>query len=317
MEVRSFLLQRLSQWLADFGMTQGPEFRMISRDVFDATIHPGVQVLASSSRYSRLVRNAAVLLVTAAAMAGAVDDGREVCAASHEVGFVSRGVTLRGTLCLPASETLVAAVVLVEGAGQKTRNLGFARLLARFGIATLTYDKRGVGASGGVYAGREVGTNNVSRENLDLLAADAAAAVRALRGEPRLRTVPRGLVGVSQAGWIIPLAALKDREVRALLRATVDQVPWPDFDPREALSLLRIPGLWVFGGRDRNVDVDLSIERLQALVAAGHSNYSYTLWPNYDHQLGGINPDVTEPAVAWIAVAVGRGRTRGRSAKAQ
>ena len=39
-------------------------------------------------------------------------------------------------------------------------------ILAETGIVVLTYDKRGVGKSGGVYAGPKVGTNNVDAADL-------------------------------------------------------------------------------------------------------------------------------------------------------
>jgi len=270
---------------------------------------------------------------------------------SHDVEFPSQGVTLKGTVSLPRSADILAAVVLVHGAGQESRNPGFAHAFAERGIAALTYDKRGVGKSGGVYVGPEVGTNNVSRENLELLALDAAAALRELGHERRLRRVPLGFVGVSQAGWIIPVAAAKNpyarfivlfsgavetthedvrfehlaltdqnfwdhhthEEMKTLIRPPLSAVPflgaadWPDLDPRETLSKLTIPGLWLFGGRDRNADVDLSIERLNELIANGHTNYSYRLFPDYDHQLGGINADVIDPCVAWIRKVVARG----------
>src|SRR2546421_3423061 len=135
----------------------------------------------------------------------------------HDVAFVSEGVTLHGTVFVPATPPAFAAAVWVDGAGRKTRNIGLAQLFAKRGIALLTYDKRGVGASGGVYAGSEAGTNNVSRENLALLAEDAATAIRALRQERKLSNVPRGFIGGSQAGWIIPAAALKYREARFML----------------------------------------------------------------------------------------------------
>ncbi len=268
-----------------------------------------------------------------------------------DVEFASQGVTLKGTLFFPRTEPILAAVVLVHGAGQESRNPGFARAFARRGIAALTYDKRGVGKSGGIYAGQEVGTNNVSRGNLELLALDAAAALRALRQDRRLQHVPLGYVGVSQAGWIIPSSATKSpnarfmvlysgavetthedirfeyltlsdesfwdhhthEEMKTLIRPPLRAVPylgatyWSDFDPRESLSKLTIPGLWLFGGRDRNMDVDLSIERLNELTAAGHDNYSYRLFAGYDHQLGGINADVIDPSVAWIHEVVAQG----------
>ncbi len=264
----------------------------------------------------------------------------------HDVAFVSQGVTLHGTVFVPANPPAFAAAVWVDGAGRKTRNIGLAQLFAKRGIALLTYDKRGVGASGGVYAGPEAGTNNVSRENLALLAKDAATAIRALRQERRLSNVPRGFIGGSQAGWIIPAAALKYREarfmlfwsgaietthenllfertaladadfwshhtpddVREIMSGLVDDLTWANFDPRAALERLSIPGLWMFGGRDRNVNVGLSIERLNGLIADGHPDYSYRVFAEYDHALGGKDEDVLDPSVAWIREIVERTR---------
>jgi alpha-beta hydrolase superfamily lysophospholipase len=86
-----------------------------------------------------------------------------------EVTFGNADVTLGGTVFKPRHP--VAAVVLVHGPGQEKRLLGLATQLAQRSIAVLMYDKRGVRASGGVYVGPEVGTNNVDAANLDLLAA--------------------------------------------------------------------------------------------------------------------------------------------------
>jgi uncharacterized protein len=298
--------------------------------------------------FATALRHAASMLIIVIAVDSAAFAQLADSLDTRNVQFVSHGVVLQGTVVLPKNQAIAAAVVLVDGAGMKTRNLGFAHLLAQRGIAVLTYDKRGVGDSGGVYAGPESGTNNVSRENLNLLSDDAAAAMRSLRSDRHLLSVPRGFVGMSQAGWIIPMAALKYRETRfmllwsgavetthedvqferlalaepdfwdhhtredvqRLLRTATDNMQWADFDPRESLARLKIPGLWVYGGRDRNVNVNLSIERLEMLISAGHPNYSYRMLPAYDHQLGGINQDVIEPDVAWIRETVGRVQLR-------
>ncbi|MGH8208192.1 MAG: alpha/beta hydrolase family protein [Steroidobacteraceae bacterium] len=185
----------------------------------------------------------------------------------------------------PPKRVTRPAAVLVQGAGNDLPYVGLARFLAQRGIAVLAYDKRGVGDSGGTYVGPEVGTNNVSRENLNLLAEDAVAVMHVMHREKRLDGVPCGLVGVSQAGWIIPLAALKDPDMRFMvlwsgavetthedmiteqlalpdpefwdhhthedvqrtMRQTVDHFDWPNLDPRDALSKLAIPGLGLFG----------------------------------------------------------------------
>ena len=51
------------------------------------------------------------------------------------------------------------------------------------------------------------GEQSVSEKNISLLADDAVSALEALASHPSLKGVPLGLTGISQAGWIAPLAA--------------------------------------------------------------------------------------------------------------
>lgn len=196
----------------------------------------------------------------------------------------------------------------------------FATLLAKNGIAVLTYDKRGVGESGGIYAGPEVGTNNVDAANLNLLSLDASAAVDVLSNYLSNKKIAIGLTGGSQAGWIIPLAAEKNKKVKfmaifsgALITVKEqlrfqfytngnskfwdthteedarkhtmtdpDRYEFTDVDPMDALSKLSIPGLWIFGGKDIQVPVNLSIEKLNTLKSKG-KRYEYQLFPALGH----------------------------------
>lgn len=66
-------------------------------------------------------------------------------------------------------------------------------------------------------------------------------------------------------------------------------------DPSPASHVSRLS---VFVLRDRNMNVDLSIERHNELTGAGHANCSYRLLPEYDHQLDGIKVKVVDPGVA-------------------
>jgi dienelactone hydrolase len=254
---------------------------------------------------------------------------------SREVSLDSGGVALAGTLITPLGSPITAAVVIVQGSGREPRMLPLATALARAGIAAFTYDKRGVAASGGVYAGPEVQSNNVSRENLQQLAADALVAVHELEGRPQLDGIPIGLLGISQAGWIIPLAASKSRlvkfmvlwsgpvstvheeltfsrltgetdefwtnhsraQARELLQGVPDEQTFPDTDPRDTLSRLRIPGLWLFGDRDPSIPVDLSIQRLEQLVSRGKRQFEYRILPDKSHSLG---DEALFASVAWI-----------------
>lgn len=249
----------------------------------------------------------------------------------EEVTFQSRGVTLAGSIVLPADAPPTAAVVFVHGSGPQERNLALAKHFAEHGIAALVYDKRGVGASGGDYESQQ----SVSGMNIDLLAADAAAALNALAAHAALANVPLGLTGISQAGWIVPLAAEKTNVADFLLlwsgpvcrvseediysKYTRDldgqRVPsyqealdaretpyvWPGFlgtdtDPATSLSQLDMPGLWIFGANDGSVPVDLSIERLEPLRQAGHA-YDYVLFSGVGHNNIG---ETFATAVAWI-----------------
>ena len=125
----------------------------------------------------------------------------------EEVEFVSHGATLSGSLVLPRHGQVRAAVVFIHGSGKQTRNMTWAGRFASEGIAALVYDKRGVGKSGGEYEGQQ----NVSEKNISLLADDAVSALSALASHPSLKGVPLGLTGISQAGWIAPLAAHRSR----------------------------------------------------------------------------------------------------------
>ncbi|MEP6806397.1 MAG: alpha/beta hydrolase [Flavobacterium sp.] len=97
---------------------------------------------------------------------------------TKEITIESEGIDLSGILYSPANPD--AAIVLVHGSGQEKRMEKMALLLAQNNIAVLTYDKRGVGKSGGIYVGPEIGTNNLDSSNLNLLAQDANAAVTEL-----------------------------------------------------------------------------------------------------------------------------------------
>lgn len=120
----------------------------------------------------------------------------------EEITFANGDVTLSGTLFRPPGAGPHPGVVLIHGSGAQTRVGSWAQIrlaadaYARSGIAVLTYDKRGAGRS----------TGNFDTSNFELLAGDAAAAVRLLQSLPGIRSDFVGMSGVSQAGWIMALA---------------------------------------------------------------------------------------------------------------
>lgn len=255
---------------------------------------------------------------------------------TKEIKFVSEGISLAGTVFTP--NNIQAAVVIVHGSGQEKRMIDFAANLANNGIAVLTYDKRGVGESAGVYAGPEVGTNNVDFSNLNLLSLDASAAVNTLSKHLQNDQIAIGLIGGSQAGWIIPMAAEKNKKVKfmtifsgALITVKEqlrfqfytngdnkfwdthseeearkhvfndpDKYEFIDTNPNDVLSKLSIPGIWIFGGKDIQVPVKLSIEYLNILKSKRKS-YEYKLFPNLGHNTAfSDDQEPMKDAINWI-----------------
>lgn len=253
----------------------------------------------------------------------------------EEVTFDSHSAKLAGTVVWPGNGEVSAGVVFVHGSGRQERPLVWAKRFAAQGIAALVYDKRGVGESGGEYEAE----HNVSGPNISLLADDAVAALEAL-SDRVADDVPVGFTGISQAGWIVPLAAERSPLAKLIVlwsgpvckvseediysKHTSDrdsgEVPsyeealdarrepyvWPDFlgtdtDPRDSLTKLSIPGLWIFGAGDGSVPVDLSIRRLDELREQGFP-YEYVLFPDLGHN--NMN-ETFSTATAWIQRQVG------------
>lgn len=250
---------------------------------------------------------------------------------TEDVAFKSEGINLAGTIYNPKYPQ--AAVVIVHGSDRVPRMAKFAELLAQNDILVLTYDKRGVGESDGIYAGPEVGTNNISIDNLNLLAKDASAAVNLIHKKES--NLPIGLVGASQAGWIIPIAANNNPLVEFMVLfssptiTTLEQLRFQfytngrtDFwsnhteenarehvnndpdryqfeatDPKDSLKTLSIPGLWVFGEKDIQVPVKMCIEDLN-ILKLDNKPFEYVLFPSLGH-----NTNKTEPidlSINWI-----------------
>jgi dienelactone hydrolase len=127
--------------------------------------------------------------------AAGVDDGL----GEEVVRFESAGVTLHGTVLVPdeaSSPDRKPAMALVHGAGPHTREdqRDEAEAFAREGIVTLIYDKRTEGYS------------QIER-SYQLLAGDALAAVGVLRDHPEVDPDAVGLWGLSEGGWVVPIAA--------------------------------------------------------------------------------------------------------------
>jgi len=118
----------------------------------------------------------------------------------EDVTFRNGAVALSGTLVKPRGSGPFPGVVIVHGSGAQGRSewryRSLGDLFARRGIAALVYDKRGVGVSGGELA-----------SSFDDLANDAVAAFKLLAQRRDIVRDRIGMMGISQGGWLAPLAA--------------------------------------------------------------------------------------------------------------
>lgn len=164
--------------------------------------------------------------------------------ASREVTFQSEagGVKLAGTLLLPAGQGPFPAVALVTGSGPQDRDetlmghkpfLVIADALARRGIASLRWDDRGAGASGGDHMGSTV----------DDFAADARAAVAFLRSLPEVEKNAIGIVGHSEGGLNAPMVAAADKSVAFLVLLAPPGEPLRSLLMRQSRASLRLQGI--------------------------------------------------------------------------
>ena len=234
---------------------------------------------------------------------------------SIPVRFRSDGATLAGTLLVPPGSGRRAAVAYITGSGPTTREYlpELQALLLHNGVAVLAYDKRGVGASGGAYPG-----DSPTATAIDRLARDAAAAARFLAGRAEVDPARIGLAGHSQAGWIMPLAAMREPGIRflvtfsgpavtadendlyqtlagegerpqrmtdAAIDAQVERAGPGGVDPVPWIGALRIPALWLYGGLDHIVPSRLSAKRLGALAAEPRRDFSVWTFPRANHAL--------------------------------
>jgi hypothetical protein len=139
------------------------------------------------------------------------------------IHFASGKITLAGTLVLPSGAERHPAVVLFHGSGPQERDLFMARWFAAQGVAALAYDKRGVGESEGSF--RTVPFMD--------LCDDGLAAIAYLKSRKEIDPKRIGVWGLSQGGWLGPLAASRSADV-----AFVIAVSGPGVSPGEQMIVL-------------------------------------------------------------------------------
>ena len=152
------------------------------------------------------------------------------------------GVTLAGTLTLPAGTGPHPAVVLITGSGPQDRDeaimshrpfLVLADHLTRQGIAVLRCDDRGFGKSTGSFA-KAIDADFVE---------DTLAAVAYLRTRKEIDPRQIGLVGHSEGGIVAPRAAANSPEVAFIVLLAGVGVPMEDLLLRQARDISLAMGI--------------------------------------------------------------------------
>jgi pimeloyl-ACP methyl ester carboxylesterase len=246
-----------------------------------------------------------------------------------KVTFESHGAKLSGTLQVPSAEGEHPALVWVHGSGEEARDTAapYYTDLLDLRFAVLAFDKRGVGRSQG----------RCCPLDFALLADDVLAAVDALRSRGDIDDDAIGLLGLSQGGWIVPVAATKSDHVsfavilsgsavsvgeegvhsgltgdlgctpsspRALVSKLVAEAVRSEFDPRPYLARLNIPVLWLYGANDMSQPVEKDLTVLRPLQRAG-KEFEIVVFPDTDHGLqqcggGAFVPELQSSLQGWL-----------------
>ncbi|MGY0502760.1 alpha/beta hydrolase family protein [Nocardia sp. FBN12] len=153
-----------------------------------------------------LLRIALFAGVLAATVAGAPLAQADDIATTDITVTRSDATTTNGTIHAPAGATGRPGVVLVHGSGtaKSPQYAQVATALARQGIVALRYDKRTEGYT-------------PAHRDFSLLADDALAGVAALRNRPEVDPAKVGIWGLSEGGWVAPLAVSRSADVAFLI----------------------------------------------------------------------------------------------------
>jgi pimeloyl-ACP methyl ester carboxylesterase len=143
----------------------------------------------------------------------------------EDVEFKNGDLTLHGNLYLPKKPGKYPALIVYHSASGGIRAYPtyqhLADVLPAKGVAVLLFDRRGFGQSQG----------NFETANFADLASDGIAGIRYLKGRKDIDSRHIGVWGVSQGGWIAPLASVMSKDI-----AFVIAVSGPGVTPAEQMD---------------------------------------------------------------------------------
>ena len=150
-------------------------------------------------------------------------------------------VALTGTLSLPPGKGPFPAVLFITGSGPEDRDeqvfghkpfLVVSDALVRAGIATLRFDDRGTGTSGGTTKSMTISDN----------ASDARAELELLARHPQVDRRRLGIIGHSEGGLIAPMIAADSKLPRFLVLLAGLGVPGREILDTQSQAMLRASG---------------------------------------------------------------------------
>jgi len=249
-----------------------------------------------------------------------------------EISFkhTNKTFNLAGMLMLPEGEGPFPTAIIIHGSGPSRRNskwyLSIAKYLQDNGIAVLLPDKRGCEKSEGKWLGA----------SLEKLATDTLSAIGFVKSQNIYSYSTIGLIGMSQGGWIAPIAASKSQDIsfvvsmsgatvtteeqllyeethniapytytfiaKLVAKVTTNNlkkkaffIPLAGFDPIPFWKKVTVPVFIAFGGDDKNVPVELSINRLRENEL---NNFKIKTYPKGGH--GIVDSDTNKVSPKYL-----------------
>ncbi len=272
----------------------------------------------------RVATSILVAVVIAVGLAGCSTSALGSSAKTEEGFFFSGTTRLSYALDIPVvGSPPYPMVVFGHDSGRNTKNeeKAWARHLVENGFAVFRFDKRGIGDSDGVYRRGFVEEH--------LVAGDLVAAVDFVIQDSRVDRTRIGLMGRSQAGWIIPISATQSEHVAftifvsgpavtngqhnfwvdisgdknltiSQLSAMLTDFELPDgtLDPRPFIEEMAAPGLWLFGDQDRTIPARESAQIVRDVAEEFGRPFTAVIYPNANHSLRDV--DSGDPIDIWV-----------------
>lgn len=182
----------------------------------------------------------------------------------QDVFYNNGDIQLAAELMLPATQGAQPAVVIAQGALDSDRSNRWSRAIADIfrdnGFVVLLTDKRGSGQSAGDWR----------TTAFEHLADDVLAGVDFLRARQDVDPARVGIVGLSQSGRYVPLAATRMPEIAFVVSISSDSVSFLEQSLHEMANVARQNGL---DAASTQAVVDLNLKAAHYLLSGDWEPY--------------------------------------------